>query len=910
MARRRPSRSLSAIFDAATQKCARSVGSRQHDGLAARVMPAYAHGLDLELTMPCHEHGFHGIHAIQAARLRALRAPKDFATAGAVEQFPPDVPVDWQELTLLVEVDVAERHVWGSATYEGAVRRPGLQKLRFDAEGPVIQRAYDGQGRQLATDHDGKVLWLDLGQPAQRGDIVRVTMDFDTREPKSGFWFVLPDADHPNRPAHAWTQGQDEDHKFWFPCHDSPNHKVRLHVIATVPDGQVALSNGALRDIYKAADPHKRIYDWQLSRPAPTYLLTLVVGPFVEVVQQREPVPVSFWTLPGREADGDRAFGRTPQMLALYERLLGVRYPFEKYSQVAVAEFIFGGMENSSMTTQTDLTLHDARAHLDFSSEPLVSHELAHQWFGDLVTCRTWSHGWLNEGFATYFEQLWREETESADEFDYARLQACRSYRTEDAEHYRRTIVTNRYEAPIDVFDAHLYEKGGAVLHMLRRLLGDAVFFQGLGAYLNQHADGNVETPDLRRALERYAGRDLGRFFSQWVETGKGYPELKVTQSWNGDEKQLQLTLEQTQDTAHAPLFDLSVAVELHFADGTRVNRQMSLDKKQQSVWIACAAAPEMVLVDPRGDLLATWDLSLGEPMLRAALQKAPTALARLRAAEALGKRPTAQTTDALGTALQRDASWCVQAEVAKVLGKIASQRAYGHLLAAVDLAHPKARRAVRLALGRFQTAEAAALLAHRLQAGDVSYFVEADTALALGQTRQALAFDALAACLDRAGWNETVRVGVLEGLAALGDARAIAVIAPFLGRDHDILLRCGAVRALCKFVAEPGRVLDILGPWTADTSFRLGMTLGAALPTLGDARTIALLQEVADRAVDDRVIKRAREAIATVRGGLAAGAQVDGLRSDVEALRNDWRGLSDRLDRETQRHGTPGETV
>jgi aminopeptidase N len=860
--------------------------------------------------MPCNEHGFHGIHAVEAAYLHALRAPKDFATADAVEQFPPDVPVDWQELTLLVEVDVAAKHVWGTATYEGAVRRSNLQRLRFDAEGPVIQRAYDGQGRELTTDHDGKVLWLDLVQPVQRGDTVRVTMDFDTREPKSGFWFVLPDAEHPNRPAHAWTQGQDEDHKFWFPCHDSPNHKVRMHVIATVPDGQVALSNGALRDIYKAADPSKRIYDWQMSRPAPTYLLTLVVGPFVEVVQQREPVAVSYWTLPGREADGERAFGRTPQMLALYEKLLGVRYPFEKYSQVAVSEFIFGGMENSSMTTQTDLTLHDARAHLDFSSEPLVSHELAHQWFGDLVTCRTWSHGWLNEGFATYFEQLWREESETADEFDYGRLQAQRGYLAEDSGHYRRTIVTNKYEAPIDVFDAHLYEKGGAVLHMLRRHLGDAAFFQGLGSYLNQHADGNVETPDLRRALERYSGRDLGRFFSQWVEVGKGHPELKVTQSWNGDEKMLQVTIEQTQDTAFAPLFELTVAIDLHFADGVTQTRTMKVDKKQQSAWIACAVAPDMLLVDARGDLMATWELSVGEPLLRMALAKAPHAIARLRAAEALGKRPTAQNTDALGTALAGDPAWCVQAEVAKVLGKIGSNRAFGHLKAAVDTAHPKARRAVRSALGRFQNQEAAELLAHKLKDGDASYFVEADTALALGQTRQKLAFEALQHCLDRVGWNETVRVGVLEGLAALGDAQAIAVIAPFLGKQHDILLRCGAVRALCKFVAEPARVLDALAPWTTDTAFRLGMALGAALPGLGDARAIALLREVAERAVDDRVIKRAKEGIATVRSGLAAGGQLEGLRGDVDGLRADWRVLSERLEREVARHTKQGETA
>lgn len=856
--------------------------------------------------MPCNEHGFHNVHAVEAAQLLSLRAPKDFAPADAPEQFPPDVPVDWLELTLVVEVDVLQKHVWGTATYEGTVRQSELQKLRFDADGPTILRAFDGRGLQLSTDHDGKVLWLDLGRTAVRGETVRVSIDFDTREPKSGFWFVLPDADRPDRPAHAWTQGQDEDHRFWFPCHDSPNHKMRLHVIATVPEGQVALSNGALRDIHKAADRQKRIYDWQLSRPAPTYLLTLVVGPFVEVVQQQAPVPVSYWTLPGREADGERAFGRTPQMLALYERLLGVPYAFEKYSQVAVQEFIFGGMENSSMTTQTDLTLHDERAHLDFSSEPLVSHELAHQWFGDLVTCRTWSHGWLNEGFATYFEQLWREESETADEFDYGRLQARRSYLAEDGGRYRRTIVNNHYEAPIDIFDAHLYEKGGAVLHMLRKLLGDTAFFLSLKNYLTQFADGNVETADLRRAVERSAGRDLGKFFSQWVENGKGHPELKLTQSWNGDEKLLQITVEQTQDLAHAPLFLLHLDVELHAENGEVVTRKFTVDRKQQSLWLPADRAPMLVLVDPRGDQMATWDVQVGDPMLRKTLEKAPTAMARIRAAEALGKRPTAQNVDLLGAALLHDASWCVQAEIARVLGKIASPRAFGHLLAALDLPSAKARRQVRAALGRYQTAESAQILAEKLQAGDASYFVEAETAVALGLTRQPLAKEALLACLDRTGWNETVRVGVLEGLAALGHADALPTIAEFLKKNHDILLRCAAVRSLCKFVAEPHKVLEILAPWTADTGFRFAMALAAALPNLGDARVIPLLREVATRAVDARVTKRVDEAIASVRAGLNAGGQLDGVRADLEALRTDWRTVTERLDREAQRRATP----
>jgi aminopeptidase N len=849
--------------------------------------------------MSCCERGFEGVDALESLRTaQLLRAPKEFAGPDTPEQFPPDVPVDWQELTLVVDVDVQGRRVTGTATYEGVVRRGEVRRLRFDADQIGVLRAFGGNGRALAFDHDGRELHVDLATPARRGESLRVAVDFATAEPRAGFYFVLPDADHPDRVAHAWTQGQDEDSRFWFPCHDSPNHKMRLHVVATVPEGMIALSNGALRDIYRAADTGKRIFDWQLARPVPTYLLTIVVGPFVEVRQQDDPLPVSFWVLPGRELDGERAFARTPAMIRHFEGLFGVRYPYEKYGQVAVQEFVFGGMENASMTTQTDLTLHDERAHLDFSSDPLVSHELAHQWFGDLVTCRTWAHGWLNEGFATYFEQLWHEHTHPSDEFDHHRLLSRRAYLNEDSGRYRRPIVTNRWHEPIDVFDAHLYDKAGAVLHMLRRVLGDAAFFGGVGAYLNAHSDGNVETPDLRRALERFSGVDLGRFFSQWLENGKGHPELKVSGAWDGDDRQWKLTLEQKQDTQHAPLFALQVPVELHVDGQLPIRRTVTLDRKLQSYWFDLPQAPQMVLVDGRGDLLATAEWELGDAMLRTLIERAPTSFARIQAAAALGKRPSAQNLDALAWALAQDKVWCTQAEIARVLAKVGSQRAYDILAANVDLAHPKARRAVRSALGQFQTAAAGQLLAARLAAGDASYFVEAETATALGRTRAGEAFSALQQALERDSWNETVRVGVLDGLAVLQNPAAIDIVKPLLAAHRPTVLRCAAVRCLCSFATEPAKVVDALRSWTADGNFKFALTLAQSLGGLGDARAVPLLDAVAERAIDGRVKRRARESISQVRAGLGAGKQVDALRADLDALCNQHRELLDRFDR------------
>src|SRR5581483_12285587 len=196
----------------------------------------------------------------------------------------------------------------------------------------------------------------------------------------------------------------------------------------------------------------RRRWHFKQEVPHPAYLMTLAVGEFSQIEDRSQSgVPVFYYVQPGREEDGRRAFGTTPEMIDFFSGKLGVPYPYAKYAQVAVADFIFGGMENTSATTQTDRTLHDERAHLDFSSEPLVSHELAHQWFGDLVTCREWGHAWLNEGFATYFESLWREHKNGYDDFIYDVFDLCQLYLGEDREHYRRPIVTTTYSVPMDL---------------------------------------------------------------------------------------------------------------------------------------------------------------------------------------------------------------------------------------------------------------------------------------------------------------------------------------------------------------------------------------------------------------------------------------------------------------------------
>ena len=856
------------------------------------------------------ERGFEGIESVAAVQLQRLAGkPRAFASPGTTAKYPPDVSIDWTDLTLVIDIDIAGHSVRGTATYEGVVRQAEVRRLRFDAADIDILRVHGGDGYAMAWRADGRTLTIETGEVRKRGSDLRIAIDFETREPRRGIYFIEPDADHPERIRHVWTQGQDEDSRFWFPCHDHPNHKQRVHLLVTVPDDLMVLSNGVLRDIYPGNAPGRRIYDWQMARPIPIYLLTVCVGPFVRISQQTEPVEIDYYVLPGREADGERAFGRTAEMVAHFEQLTGVAYPFEKYAQVAVSEFIFGGMENASMTTQTDLTLHDERAHIDFSSEPLVSHELAHQWFGDLLTCHTWAHGWLNEGFATYFELLWREHAQGVEEFDYARLEYARKYMTEDAGRYRRPIVARDYAEPIDLFDAHLYEKGGAVLHMLRRQLGDATFFAAVQTWLERYADATAETDELRRVFEETSGVSLGRFFDQWVLVGRGHPELAVSSRWDADEGQVRLDVEQKQEIAESALFALPLRVWLRLEDGTIVDRTLSVTEKHQQFFIALASPPASVAFDPCGDLIRTLDLDVGEPALRKLLLEAPFTIARIDAAAALAKRPAQQNVEALTTALLAATGagdhWTVQVEVAAALGRIGTDACFDALRQGLELPHAKVRRAAATALGAFPTDAAAELLAGHFANGDASYLVEAELARSLGRTRRPQAFEVLRAGLDQASWNETIRVGVFDGLAALGDARALDAVAPFLARHHHLLARCGAVRCLAAFRSEPAGALERLAPYVHDRMWRFALTMAASLEQLGDSRAIATLRQVGDAWDDGRIQRRVVEGIRILREASATGNQIDGFKDDIAAMERRQRDLEERLGRVLQGRGS-----
>jgi aminopeptidase N len=828
---------------------------------------------------------------------------RPFALAGARPHYGPDKVVDVVHIDLHLRPDFATKTLHGVCTQSVEAIEDGVDSVRLDAvDLEVVSVTLDA--RALAFESTSRALTIFFARPLAAGERVSFAITYRATAPRRGLYFV-------DRPQQLWTQSQDQDARFWFPCFDYPADKQTTSSTIVVPRGLFALGNGELVERTDAGAT--TVFRYEQRIPHPTYLVTLVAGAFSEIRQPHPRLPVWYYVEPGRETDGERAFGNTPRMIDCFENVIGVPYPYERYGQIAVAEFIFGGMENTAATTQTDRTLHDARAHLDFSSDPLVSHELAHQWFGDLVTCRDWSQAWLNEGFATYFEAVWSEADLGWDEYAYDVYTIVQQYLDEDRDRYRRPIVCNTYRDPIELFDAHLYKKGGAVLHMLRGELGWGRMRRALRRYVSDNAQRNVETIDLVRAIEAVTGRNLRAFFEQWIERG-GHPEVRVGFSWDAARKTATLSVEQQQtvDAANpAYRFDLDVgfvgalpaAAARDAGDAPLPGEQrlrLQVERKHQSFAIPLETEPKLVRVDPGAYILSTMTYGFDADVNAAILGAEPSIVARIRAAKALGKDGARVAREALAQALAHDPFWAVAAEVAIVLGESRSPAGRDALLANSGHPHPKVRRAIAEALGNFKHDAPVATALLELRA-DESYFVVAAANEALGKTRDPRAFGALTAALGGTSWNETIEAGAARGLAELADERAFPPLLAALDPARGEGLRRAAAGAIARLgTLDDGvrtRAVAALEKMLSDPSYIVRVSVYAACETLADARLLPALDRLAVAEADGRLRRDAAEAALRIREAQKAPREIAALREQLDELRVEARTLRERVD-------------
>jgi aminopeptidase N len=844
------------------------------------------------------EHRLHARCAGMCGHEHSAAAARPFAFTTSPRHFERARPFAIQHLALDLALDFAKKSVSATATLRLRRVDPEATRIELDAIGFTIEKITI-EGKIVNYIYDGRVLGIDV--PADR-DRFHLVVTYGAT-PRKGIYFLQSDEHVPHRPRQAWTQLQEEDARHLFPCHDKPHVKMTLEARVRVPVGFYVLSNGAL--VERKVEGEEETFHWKMDEPLPSYLVTVVAGEFTELtdtahilgdspeleetvqVQSRD-VPVTYLVPKGREADGKRTFARTPEMIAYFSQLLHVPYPWNKYAQVVVSDFIFGGMENTTATTMYEHILLDERAAIDVTSDDLIAHELAHQWFGDLVTCRDWSEGWLNEGFATFMEHVWRAYVLGPDEYDYGLRNDLASYLTEASSRYKRAIVCQDYDAPLELFDRHLYEKGGLVLHILKTELGDGLFWRGVTHYLHRHARGVVETRDLMRALEEVSGRSLGRRFEELVYK-PGHAEVDIDLSWSDGVLSVAAKQSQSATDGVPSVFEVPIVLAI---PGFDKPVKLRLASRVDTFAIPCPARPPFVVVDPNLQILGEVTLKAPADMLRNQLQNAPTARGRWLAAAALSRIDDPPTIKALSERLQDEKEvWMVRVECAEALGKIRARECFDVLVQGLEIAHPKVRRAVCDALGRYKTTDAVKALAPKALR-DESYLVEAEAARSLGKTRQVAAFDTLLDVIGRPSWADVIAAGAIDGLAQLRDDRALPHLFTRTRYGHPSRVRRAATMAIPKLSTDR-RAREHLEELLDDDDFSLRLDVARALLELGDARSRGALRARAEIELDPRARRRMKEAIRDLGGERKAQKS---LEDHIERLENEQKDLRARL--------------
>ena len=506
-----------------------------------------------------------------------------------------------------VKFDYAKTYLYGKAWITLKPHFYPTDSLTLDAKGMDIKSVALVEGTKntlLKYNYDGLLLKLNLGKTYKAGTNYTVYIDYTSKpnEFKSkgsaaitdakGLYFINPDSAVKGKPVQIWTQGETEGSSVWFPTIDKPNQKTTQEISMTVPGKYTTLSNGALVAQKKNTDG-TRTDTWKMDKPHSPYLFMMAVGNFKVYRDKWNNIPVDYYLEPAFAPYAKDIFGKTPAMMDFFSKKLGVDYPWNKYAQIVVKDFVSGAMENTTATLHADYVQQTPRELLDGSAgEETIAHELFHHWFGDYVTAESWSNLSVNESFATYGHALWLEHAYGKDASDAYNYESMQAYLA-DSSAKTKDLIRFDYKDKEDMFDVVSYQKGGRVLHMLRNYLGDDAFFKGLNLYLKTNALSTGEAHQLRLALEQVSGKDLNWFFNQWF-FNSGNPELKIDYKWNEATKTQFVYLTQTQKEN---VFQLPMKIDL-YVNGKKETRDYWMSNKTDSVSFQLAAQPSLVNVD------------------------------------------------------------------------------------------------------------------------------------------------------------------------------------------------------------------------------------------------------------------------------------------------------------------------
>ncbi|MFA5835034.1 MAG: M1 family aminopeptidase [Bacteroidota bacterium] len=754
-----------------------------------------------------------------------------------------------------IAFDESKKMVIGKTTTTFVPYASNFSSVEFDAEDITVKNVMMGK-KSLKYDSLAKSIKISLEKSYSYKDTLIVSIEY-TAIPKRGTYFIQPDSAYPNKPWQVWTQGEDMDNHHWFPCWDFPNDKSTSEVIATVRSNYTFLSNGKLVSEKENKKGGTKTFHWVQSKPHVSYLIMFAAGEYAVLKEKSDGIPLEYYVYKHHVDDAKINYAHTALMMKFFNEKIRFKYPWDKYAQVIVADFVAGGMENTSATTLMDrITVYNARARVDESATSLVAHEMAHQWWGDVVTCKDWRHIWLNESFATYFDPLYFEYAFGKDEFINIMYSAQQTGINSDKNAGRKPIVS------VGSFGANIYPRGASVLHMLRFILGDELFWKAINHYITKNQFRPVETNDFKVAIEEATGQNLYWFFDQWVYKA-GYPKFDVSYTYNDSAKTIALTVKQTQTMdSLTGVFITPVDVEIVSGNKSAIHR-ISITQKESTYTMAVSDKPSLVLFDKDNWILKEVTYS-NRALTEWAYQAefGSDVAARKTAAVEIGKLDTAGTYIPLLSKISKnDPFWSVRQSAVIGLGtiKIVTDEKKQALIAALNDNKSKVRAAAAYQLGSIKSSDVAAAL--RAALNDSSYSTEANAVTALSKVDSTLAVPLIKSRLNNWSYGNQVSNAALNALARLDSVEGVATALQKVKYGAEVLGRNSAMNILKKYGKTSGEVMAMCISLLNDKSTSIRFSAVDFLGENGNESSLAPLQILADKK-DDSASGAAKKAI------------------------------------------------
>ncbi len=856
--------------------------------LAGLAWPAWArHGGEHEC-----QHG-----KAEMARLQWLANPIDPATGRDARNFARSTGgIDYRHMKLeLTVLDMNTPVMNARQTLTLAPLGRAVSTISLDARLLTIDRA-ESPGRTVTHEHDGQTLTMTFTPPLPADEAADVVIHYTIQDPPRGLFWTPESPAWPGRPAQIHTQGQPETNSYWFPCHDFPNERLTTELVVAAPTGFTVSSNGRfvgkeqiILDLPDGVGGSRLAgFDqWRFlqDKPHVNYLVTLVIGKF-DIVELGTPsLPMPVYVPPGRADDARTTYGRTPEMVRLFEQKLDEPYPWDRYAQLVVHNFVAGGMENTAATTMHDTALLTPASADDFDLDGLISHELAHQWFGDLMTCNTWEHIWLNEGWATFLTPVWFEHRDGRAAYEARVRELYDGVIASDTGMLPTTpgMASKVYSDAWEPFrrSANPYGKGASVLAMLRARLGDEAFWRGVRLYVDRHKFKNVETSDFRQALEDGSGDSLELFFTQWV-TRPNIPRLAIEASWDDATRTLKLSGQQTQTIDGLnPAFQFNLPVWIKpkgVSDWTKAT--LTFDGKSGELGaIPLDAEPEAIAFDPELTVIAEIRCSHPAASSLALLTEGPTLNARVQAMRGIGEDAPDSVLKALSdVASDRSLNAFLRVEAVRALARAKSAADLSVLLTSATDSW-RVREAVVSALADLSRSDSATatmrersfVMFSKLAESDKSTRVRAAAIRGLGAMNAGGAIELLMRTSRAESQDDAVRIASIDALVALNRKSCLAIVGELTKPGRLSRTRAAAIRAVASLAAhDPDLAFELVSANLADREWRSRQAAGESLVQLKDPRGVDALslrrKDVADpyeQALIDRWTSDLRAAIA-----------------------------------------------